>query len=148
GDERGVVAAVAFEARGRSALRPELVEGTREGEQRVGGRRVAELPVPVVAPELAAAVEAEGAAPALGGLEIRAPREDEGEAGNALDALVRRRDEVVDARADGIDRDRAEAAHGVHDEDAAVVADDFAERLDGIEDAGGRLAVDDDHMRD
>src|SRR5690606_30883441 len=77
GDERGVVAAVAFEARGRSALRLELVEGTREGEQRVGGRRVAELPVPVEAPELAEEVEAEGAAPALGGLEIRAPREDE-----------------------------------------------------------------------
>jgi hypothetical protein len=71
----------------------------------------------------------------------------EGESGDALNALVRRRDHVLGAHLMDGQRDSAERGHRVEDEDLAVAAAKLPDLGGRIPQAGGRFAVDQGHVR-
>ena len=106
------------------------------------GRGEPELPVGLESPQLAQQVQAQAAGEAGRRLERGPPREDEAEPRHALDALVGRRDQVIDRRRLEVDRDRAEAAHRIDDEAPPVPPDHPADGLERVEDPRRRLAVD------
>jgi hypothetical protein len=143
-----MVCGVAGATAGNAALASELGERLVEGEECVGGWGEAELAVGFKPFPLSDEVEAEAACVPLGGEQRRPACDREGKTGDAFDALVSGGDEVVDTRVFEIEGHSAEAAHGVDDELAAVIAHDAADRFDGVEDAGGGLAVDDGDVGD
>ena len=71
----------------------------------------------------------------------------EGEAGDSLNALVGRRDQVVRADVRHVQRDPAEGRHRVQDEDLAVPAATLPNFGRRVQDARRRLAVDQRHVR-
>src|SRR5207344_2284163 len=69
---------------------------------------------------------------------------DERETRWAHERLLRSRDDDVDAPRIGLERNSAEARHGVDDDDRARVAGNPCERLDVRHDTGRGLGVHDD----
>src|SRR3990167_6443142 len=115
GEQCRVVRAVAVAARGDAALGVQLAQRLVEGEQRVRRRREAELAVLLEATPLTEQVQAQAAPAALRRQQRLAAGDDAREPRYALDALVRRRHQVVDLARLHVDRQRAEAAHRIDD---------------------------------
>src|SRR5262245_12043433 len=139
-----VIGAVARAAGRDATLELELDQRLAQREQRVRRRREAELAVLLEAAPLRVEVERERPRPALEPLQRAPPRDHEGEARDALEALVRRGREVVHARGLELDRERPEGAHRVDEERAAGGAHGLADRAQRIEHARGGLDVDQD----
>jgi hypothetical protein len=122
GHEDFMIALVAGAGERWGRLRlPSSSEGLIEGEDGMGGGGVTELTIFIEATELAEEIEGEGTGPALGGFEIGAAADDKGEAGDAFEAFVGGRDEVIDGGGGEVDGQGAEAAHGIDDEDGVDV---------------------------
>ena len=83
-----------------------------------------------------------------GGIELLPVGQDEGEAGNPLDALVGAGDQEVDPPVGQGDVDAAEGGHGVHEEGLAGGLGHLAHRGHVVEDAAGGLPVDHGHVGD
>ena len=149
GDERGLVALVAGIAGGNAALGGELLHGLGKGAYHMGGRGEAPFAAAFFH-GLPLVVEVEAQGPGLAGaaFEHALSGQDEAEAGHALDALVGAGNERVRADVRHVDGHAAEAAHGVHDVDFPGRFDRRADGLDGVEHAGGGLAVDHGHVAD
>jgi hypothetical protein len=77
----------------------------------------------------------------LEGEHYEAPRQHESETGNAFDALVRRRNQEIDAGRGEIQRDCAEAAHGIDHVGRARAFHHCADRIDRVKNAGGGFAM-------
>ena len=110
-----VIAAIARGAAGNAAFGFQFQQGLMERQQRVGGRSEAELAVAFQSGPLRVEIEAESPRAALGGQQRRAARQHESEARHAFDALIGRRNQEIRVSRREIDRNRAEAAHGIHD---------------------------------
>jgi len=76
------------------------------------------------------------------------PQQGETEAGHALEAFVGRGHQPVEGQFARIHRQRAEGTHRVHEQPPFLAPDHLGDGLQGIEDAGGRLAVDHRDVRD
>ncbi len=114
----------------------------------MGRRGVTELAVFLEASELTEQVQTQAPGETFRGQQRRAAGDHERKARHAFDAFVRGGNQVIDARAADVDRDRAEAAHGIDNVGTAMLADDPADLVNRVEDAGGGLAVDHRHVSD
>ncbi len=114
----------------------------------MGRRGEAPLRVRLEAALLRVEIEAEAVRVPLALRQRVAADEGEGEPRRAFETRVRRGHQRRERRRPGVDRERAESAHGVDQEMAAMPGGDLGDRLDRIEDAGRRLAVDDRDMAD
>mmetsp|Transcript_92769 Transcript_92769/g.276734 ORF Transcript_92769/g.276734 Transcript_92769/m.276734 type:complete len:275 (+) Transcript_92769:501-1325(+) len=131
-----------------AALRLVLEQRLLEGQERVRGRREAELPVALHGLPLLQDVQRHAPRVRALPLETLPAAEDEAEARNALQVLVGRGDEVVDVGRLQVHGVGAEARHGVDDEaDVPVkLAYGPADGLNGVQGARSRLVVDDPNV--
>src|SRR5437899_646417 len=72
-----------------AAFFTEFFERSSEGEERVGGRREPELPIPLQAFPLCEQIETDASRTAFGRFERGASRQHAGEAGHAFETFVR-----------------------------------------------------------
>ncbi len=86
-----MISAVAGGASGDATFFTEFFQGSSEREERVGGRREAELAIPFKTFPLCEQIEADTSRTAFGRFERFASRQYEGEAGNAFETFVRGR---------------------------------------------------------
>ena len=143
-DEGLAVLAVARAARGGAAFGLELVERRAEGGDDVGGRREAPLRRLLHVGPLVVQVHRQRMGIAFAVFEQRLACDHEPHAGRALDAFARSRDHGIDGVLGHVDFDRAERAHGVHDEALAVARAHRRDLRQRVQDAGPRLAM---HLR-
>ena len=96
---------------------------------------------------LAVEVKRKGAGTSTAFGQLHALRDDEGEAGHALDALVGTADQKIYVEVVHIERNAAEAAHRVNDKLFAAALRDTANALNVVQDTGRGLAVNHRDMR-
>jgi|GEM_PF-6238340 len=136
---------VTFCARCHAPFRVEFAQSLCECQKGVRRRCESELPVRFEPLPLLVQVQAQRPRPAGARVQCLATRQHKRKSRYAFNALVRRRHQEINPRLGHVQRDRAEAAHRVHDKRPARLARDTANRLDRIQHAGGCLAV---HQRD
>ena len=124
-----------------------LVECLAEGQNRVRRRSVTELAILLKALKLTQKVQAQTPSIALASNELLPPAKNEGKARNSLNAFVGRGNQEVNAASLEVDWDCPETAHRIHDVDLSVFPGNAPDRLEGIEDASGRFAMDHGNVR-
>src|ERR1051325_518757 len=107
----------------------------------MGGGGVRKLPVFLDPLELIQQVEAETPRVTLAGQQGSASANHEGKTRNAFDALVRRGNQEIYSRVREMDRNSAEAAHGIDHVGPTLAFDHAAGFGNWVEEAGGGLAV-------
>ena len=136
-------------AGGDAPLGLQLLQGLVKGQHHVGGGGEAPLAAAVLHPlPLVIEVQGQGAGLAGAGGQLLPVGQDEGEAGNPLDALVGAGDQEVDPPVGQGDVDAAEGGHGVHDKGLAGGLGHLAHRGHVVENAAGGLPVDHGHVGD
>ena len=147
-DQDLAVLRVARPAAGLSALGPELLQRLVEGDDHVDRRREAVLPGLGEVLPLIVQIEHQRGGVALGLGQRRLAADDEAEPGNALDALVGGGGDGIEPRLGGVERQRAERAHGIDQQPASMLLDQRADLGNRVQDAAGRLALHGKHVRD
>src|SRR5712692_2934561 len=109
-------------------------------------RSVPELAVFLEASELTEQVQTQAPGETFRGQQRRAAGDHERKPRHSFDAFVRGGNQIINARAADVDRDRAEAAHGIDHVGTAMLADDLADLINRVKNAGGSLAVDHGHV--
>src|SRR5438067_690481 len=142
-----VIRSVTGGASGYATFFAQFFKRSAEGQQRMGGRREAELAIAFKTFPLCEQIETYASRTAFTRFERFASRQHEGEAGNAFETFVRGRNYIIDRQFAQIDGHTAETAHRVHNEFAASRLYNSRNLVDRIQDAGGRFAMHDCYVR-
>ena len=147
-DQDAGVLGIALAAPRDAAFGPELLQSCVEGDDDMDRRGEAVLASALEAGILVVEIEHQRGGVALGLGQRALAGDDEAEAGNALDALVRGGGDGVEIDLAAVERQGAEGAHRVDQQAAAMALGQRGDRLDRIADAARRLAMDREDMGD
>src|ERR1700744_441 len=140
-DQGGMILLITRSARSDSTFINEFFQGLLKSQQRVRGRRVAELAVPLKTSQLIGKIQTERAGVFFVGQQHGTPGQHETKSWNTFECLVGRRNKKIYACVIKSDWDSAEAAHGVHDKKTAMFFGQFTGPVNWVQDAGGGFAM-------
>ena len=125
-----------------------LLDRLVEGDDAMDRRGEAPLPGLLQRLPLVEEIEGERGRIAFAGLQRFSAADDEAHAGHAFQAFVGGSGDRIEGDLAGIHRQGAEGAHGIDEQAPARAGDDGGDLGDGVQHAGGGLAMDDGDMGD